>query len=144
MLRISSFIALALAPAASGLQEPKEDGRIFAAADGSLSVHVRDETIGYQEPGMSIDSMQIADDGKSVAYMLMMGDSLTVVHNGVRGEPFDAISSETLRFSPDSSRLTYAGVRGSQAYAVVDGQAYPCSLLTGKTLSPRQATSGRR
>ncbi len=110
----------------------------FDAPSGVLRVALRERTIGYLDPSMAEDSVVHGPGGKSMAYMVSTGSGLAIVHNGKEGESFEALPPSSVAFSPDGSRLAYAGYRDSKQYIVLDGKLNPCGAVTqhGVVFSP--------
>jgi dipeptidyl aminopeptidase/acylaminoacyl peptidase len=66
-------------------------------------------------------------DGSSVGYVAAsrLREKMRVVINGKPGEPFDAVDLESLRFSPDGRRFSYAAndlSKGDHWFCIIDGQ----------------------
>ncbi len=133
LLALSSRAPLQEDPSA---KEP--EAVFFDAPSGNLRVALRERIIGYLDPSMAENSLVHGPDGKSMAYMVSTGSGLAIVHNGKEGESFEAIPPSSLAFSPDGSRLAYAGIRDSKQYVILDSKLNPSGTVTqhGVVFSP--------
>jgi WD40 repeat protein len=102
--------------------EPKE--RSFKDSAGRERARVRETLIGFNDPSMNEESFIASKDGRRVAYMIMAGESMAVVADGVKGEVFEGIASDSLKFSADGKHFAYVGTRPGKMYAVFDGKAF--------------------
>jgi WD40 repeat protein len=116
-----------IAAAASAQDEAPQEPQVYEGKDRSgnaLRVSVVEKTIGYSDPAMNPDSLQPSPDGQGVTYMVMAGNGLAVVQDGVQGEPFDAIHPDSLTYGTDGHRFGYAAMRNEVSYVVLDGIEY--------------------
>jgi hypothetical protein len=65
-----------------------------------------------------------APDSKAMACIAVTGGRVSVVRDGVAGQPYDKVPHDSLRFSPEGQHLYYAGLRGADWYAVLDGKEH--------------------
>ncbi|HZJ32373.1 MAG TPA: hypothetical protein VFD21_12425 [Vicinamibacterales bacterium] len=73
--------------------------------------------------GQKLDFV-VSPKGGHAAAVVLRGSRTVVVHDGVDGPRFDAISGESagLVFSPDGSRLAYIGRQGAEFVFMADGK----------------------
>jgi WD40 repeat protein len=112
-------------------QEPAPDEgpaapetRTFSDTKGQPRVRVRETLIGFNDPAMNEESFLASPDGRRVAYMVMAGDGLAVVADGVRGELFEGIADQSLAFSSNGKHLAYVGTRPGVQCVVIDGKVH--------------------
>ena len=123
---------LGLSAPVSGLQEtPHDKGNDEGStvlevkdASGKPRVRIHETLIGFNDPSMNEESFISSHDGKRVAYMVMAGDGLAVVADGVQGEVFEGIAFDSLVFSPDGKHLAYVGTRPGVQCVVLDGKSH--------------------
>ena len=96
-------------------------GRLVAVVDGVAQPGVDGDMVPWRQPPV------FSADGSSVGYLVgsRLRKKTQVVVNGKPGEPFDGVDLESLRFSPDGRRFSYA------AYYLSNGQRWFC-VIDGK------------
>ncbi|HED66796.1 MAG TPA: hypothetical protein ENJ09_14725 [Planctomycetes bacterium] len=135
--RLLAPLAL-LAPAALAQEEPIG---VFTNPGKTLHIALREKILGHDDPKIEDEYFLVSPDGRSLAYMLMGSGALSIVHDGIEGEPFKGIAPETIQFSPDSKRLVYVGSRDRKTFVVVDGELFESKALheSGVSFSPDSA-----
>ena len=96
-------------------------GRLVAVIDGVVQPGVDGDMQPWRQPPV------FSADGSSVGYVAgsRLRKKMRVVINGKPGEPFDAVDLESLRFSPDGRRFSYAAndlSKGDHWFCVIDGK----------------------
>ena len=61
-----------------------------------------------------------SQDCERVAYAAHNDDNYFVVEDGIEGEKYAAVASDSIRFSPDSSRLAYVAGDGEKLFVVIN------------------------
>ncbi|HEX6885066.1 MAG TPA: hypothetical protein VF530_16955 [Planctomycetota bacterium] len=117
-----------LLPLALLLQTPDQENqgpRTYEDASGRPRVRIQETLIGFNDPAMNEESFVASPDGRRVAYMVMAGDGLAVVVDGVQGELFEGIADQSIVFSSNGQHLGYVGTRPGQQCVVLDGKVHP-------------------
>jgi Tol biopolymer transport system component len=96
-------------------------GRLDAVIDGVVQPGVDGDMQPWRQPPL------FSADGSSVGYVAgsRLRKKMRVVINGKPGEPFDAVDSRSLRFSPDGRRFSCAAndlSKGDHWFCVIDGK----------------------
>ncbi len=96
-------------------------GRLVAVVDGVVQPAVDGDMQPWRQPPV------FSADGSSVGYVVWsrLRQKMRVVVNGKSGESFDGWYPESLRFSPDGHRFSYAANdlgNGDQWFCVIDGE----------------------
>ena len=119
-----------------------DDGRHFAFAalvDETWRV-IRDGTPGTAYPFIEDTIVIASPTGDHVAYVVRDGTRSFLVLDGKEHPRFDSIGLGTVTFSPDGSRLAYAGLWDGAWRVVVDGvtgtEAYHDLADAGISFSP--------
>ena len=124
----SPFLLLALVPqsqpAHQEAAQPNDGPKTIADATGRPRVRIQESLIGFNDPAMNEESFVASSDGRRVAYMVMAGDGLAVVVDGIRGEMFEGIADQSLAFSPNGKHLAYVGTRPGVQCVVLDGKIH--------------------
>lgn len=122
------LVSLAAVPAAQKGAEapPAEHPSEFERSDRTGRVHVRvkETLIGFNDPG-TVPGLFVADpSGNRLAYGVMGGGGITMVVDEKKGELYEGIAENSIRFSPDGKHLAYVGTRPTGHYLVFDGKPY--------------------
>jgi hypothetical protein len=118
------LLPIAVLSIASGVlphQEDEEPDLVASNPDGSLKVAIRETVIGFDDPSMASDDIVLSPDNRGVAYLVMNGDQLNVVHNGDMGPTFEGIITESIQFSPGGAHLVYLASKDEKQFVVMDG-----------------------
>lgn len=82
-------------------------------------------------------SVVVSPDGTRGAFVrpLQGGQNVVVIDGNVSDQPYDELGPNLLTFGPDSRRTAFAGRRGGQWYAVVDGEeGEPFDAVAGESI----------
>src|SRR5688572_30762779 len=118
LLLLSFAFATPLGPA------HQEEAKTLSDAAGRPRARLRETLIGFDDPAMNGESFLASPDGRRVAYVVMAGDGLAVVADGVQGEMFEGIGDQSLQFSPDGKHVGYVGTRPGVQCVVLDGKVH--------------------
>jgi hypothetical protein len=143
LLAIAALLVPAVPFAAQAIEDRPSEVEL-ADASGRPRVRVRETIIGFNDPSMNEESFVSSPDGKRVAYMIMAGEGLAVVVDGVQGESFEGIAAKSIAFSPDGKHLGYVGTRPGKQFVVLDGHMHEYLAVSkqGIVFSPDGARSG--
>jgi len=99
----------------------RKAGSLVVVVDGVLQAEAGGEMVPWLQPPV------FSADGSCVGYLegSRLRRKMRVVVNGKPGEIFDGVDPQSLRFSPDGRRFSYAAndlSTGSSWFCVIDGQ----------------------
>ena len=93
---------------------------------------VQKEVLGSLPKCLKAGTLQISPDGKHFAGAMMHGDKWTVYVDGVESAEYDAVTDDSIHFSPDSKRVAYGATRAGKGIVVMDGKELPSGLACAK------------
>lgn len=101
---------------------------------------VQEEALGTVPNGLKASTLQISPDGKHFAGVMVHGDKWTVYVDGIESFEYDAVTENSIHFSPDSKRVAYGAMRDGKGLVVVDGKEFPAGLACAKGFPVFDAT----
>ena len=110
----------------------------YFAGKGGMRAVVLDGAEGTPHRDAMVSTLRFSPDGTKLAYAAQLeSGKWAVVINGKAGAAFDYIGSFTgVNWSPDSSRVAYAGLVDKQWGAVVDDAGFPYDAIASIIFSP--------
>ena len=102
---------------------------------------VHREELGSLPKGFKVGTLRLSPDGKHFAGVIVRGDRWTVYVDGVESSEYDAVTEDSIHFSPDSKRVAYGTTRDGKGFAVVDGKEFTSGLACASGFPVFSATS---
>ncbi len=116
-LSFSSFDILKLPPVFS----PDGEKLAYIAADGSKEFVILGDRRGRSYDSIyevSFDNILFSPDGKIIAYVAWRDNKKFIVVGDEEGIGYDDVWGETLKFSPDNSKISFVARSGKEVYFV--------------------------
>jgi hypothetical protein len=128
----------ALVPSLLPCLQAEDEVKTYSDAKGRPRASVRETLIGFSDPAMNLESFLASPDGRRLAYVVMAGDGLAVVLDGVQGELFEGIGDQSLAFSPGGTHFGYVGTRPGLQCIWLDGKVHEYQAVSkhGVVFSP--------